>query len=136
MPSDRLSARPMNAIPNRRGLLLGVISAGAVATVGAMPTIAAAEAPDPVFGRIEALKTAEARIDGLRDLGDQATYEEACQAADAAFDELMETPPVTIPGMRALLEFLDEWCGGNNGNFYDYSLLLRSPILAPKETRP
>jgi hypothetical protein len=32
--------------------------------------------------------------------------------------------------MRALLEFLDEWCGGNNGDYFDDSLLLRSPFLA------
>jgi hypothetical protein len=123
----------MNAISNRRGLLLGALTAGAAATVAAMPVIAATETPDPVFAAIEALRAATARIDALRDLGDHATYEEACQAADAAFDELTETPPVTIPGMRALLEFLDEWGGGNNGDFYDYSLLLRSPILAPRE---
>jgi hypothetical protein len=125
----------MNAIPNRRGLLLGALTAGAAASVAAIPAIAAVDAPDPVFGRIDALKTAEARLDAIRDIGDHATYEEACWAADAAFDELTETPPVTLPGMRALLEFLDEWCGGNNGDYYDYSLLLRSPILAPREAQ-
>jgi hypothetical protein len=74
--------------------------------------------------------TAEARIDALRDIDDHAAYEEACLAAEAAFDELTEARPVTIPGMRALLEFLDEWGGGNNGDYYDYSLLLRPPVLA------
>jgi hypothetical protein len=120
----------MNAIPNRRGLLLGALTAGAAASVAAIPAMAAADCPDPIFGAIEALKTAEARIDNLRDMGDHTAYEEACRAADAAFDELAETPPVAIAGMRALLEFLDEWCGGNNGDYYDYSLLLRSPLLA------
>jgi hypothetical protein len=86
--------------------------------------------PDPVFARIEALNAATARIDEIRDIRDHATYEEACRAEDAAFDELTETPPVTLPGMRALLEFLDEWGGGNNGDYYDYSLLLQSPLLA------
>ena len=42
----------MNAISNRRGLLLGAITAGAVASVAAVPAIAAAEAPDPVFGLV------------------------------------------------------------------------------------
>jgi hypothetical protein len=94
-----------------------------------------AEPPDPIFGVIEALKAAEAGINDLRDMGDHAAYEKAADAADAAFDALTETPPTSLPGMRALLEFLDEWCGGNNGDYYDYSLLLRSPILAPREAR-
>ena len=93
----------MSAIPNRRGLLLGAITAGAAVTVAAIPAIAAAKQPDPVFGVIDALQAAEACIEEIRDIGDHAAYEEACRAADAAFDELTETPPVTIPGMRALL---------------------------------
>ena len=66
-----------------------------------------ADAPDPVFAVIEALKAATARIDEIRDIRDHAVYEEACRAEEAAFDELTETPPVTLPGMRALLVFLD-----------------------------
>jgi hypothetical protein len=92
--------------------------------------MAVAECPDPIFGAIHALKIAEARIDGRRDMGDHAAYLDACRAADTTFDELTETPPVTLPGMRALLQFLDEWCGGNNRDYFDYSLLLRSPLLA------
>jgi hypothetical protein len=49
---------------------------------------------------------------------------------DAVLDALTKTPPTTIAGMRALLEFLGEWWGGKNGDYYDYSLLLRSPLLA------
>ena len=122
----------MNAFTDRRTMLrgLGALTAGAVATVAAIPAIAAAKQPDPIFGVIDALKAAEARIDEIRGIGDHAAYEEAGRAADAAFDELTETPPVTIPGMRALLVFLDDWCGGNNGDYFDYSLLLRSPLLA------
>lgn len=44
-----------------------------------------------------------------------------------AFDALTETPRTTLRGMRSLLVFLN---GGNNGDFYGYSLLLRSPGLA------
>jgi hypothetical protein len=119
----------MNAT-DRRTMLRGVLSAGAAATVAAIPAVATAETPDPVFACIETLKAATARIDDLRDTGDRVAYKEACQAERAAFDDLTETPPVTIPGMRALLEFLDEWCGGNNGDYYGYSPLLRSPLLA------
>jgi hypothetical protein len=35
-----------------------------------------------------------------------------------------------VPGMRAPLEFLDEWCSGKDGDYFDYTLLLRSPLLA------
>jgi hypothetical protein len=120
----------MNAIPNRRGLLLGAVTAGAAASVAAIPAIAAAETPDPIFARIEALNAATAHIDEIRDTYDHAAYEEACRTEQAAFDALTETPPTSLPGMRALLEFLDEWGGGNNGDYFDYSRLLRSPLLA------
>jgi hypothetical protein len=120
----------VNAIPNRRGLLLGALSASAAATAASIPAIAAAETPDPVFARIEALNAATAHIDDIRDTADHVSYEEACRTEGAAFDALTETPPTSLPGMRALLEFLDEWGGGNNGDYFDYSLLLRSPLLA------
>jgi hypothetical protein len=119
----------MNAFTDRRTMLRVVLSAGAAA-VAAIPAVAAAETPDPVFAAIEALKAATAHIDDLRGTGDHLAYEEACNAEGAAFDILTETPPTTLPGMRALLVFLDEWCGGNNGDYFDYSLLLRSPLLA------
>ena len=50
----------MNAFTDRRAMLLGALTAGAAATVAAVPAIAASDASDPIFGRIDALKTAEA----------------------------------------------------------------------------
>jgi hypothetical protein len=122
----------MNAFTDRRTTLcgLGALTAGVAATVTAIPAMAAAETPDPVFAAIEALNAATAHIDDIRDTHDHVAYEEACRTEEAAFDALTETPPTSLPGMRALLEFLDEWCGGNNGDYFDYSLLLRSPLLA------
>jgi hypothetical protein len=120
----------MTTTPNRRRLLLGALTAGAAATVAAIPAVVAGETPDPVFATIEALNAATAHIDKIRDTGDRVAYEKACSAERAAFDVLTETPPTTLPGMRALLEFLDEWGGGNNGEYFEYSLLLRSPLLA------
>ena len=120
----------MNASTDRRSMLLSAITAGAAATVAAIPAMAAAETPDPVFAAIEVLSAATAHIDDLRDTGDRVAYKQACDAEGAAFDALTETPPTTLPGMRALLVFLDEWLGGNNGDYFDYSLLLRSPLLA------
>jgi hypothetical protein len=109
---------------------MNAFTASVAAPVTAIPAMAAAETPDPVFAAIEALNAATAHIDDIRDDGDHVAYEEACRAEGAAFDALTETPPTSLPGMRALLEFLDEWGGGNNGNYFDYSLLLRSPLLA------
>jgi hypothetical protein len=122
----------MNAFTDRRTMLcgLGALTAGVAATVTAIPAMAAAETPDPVFAAIEALNAATAHIDDIRDTHDHVAYEEACRTEEAAFDALTETPPTSLPGMRVLLEFLDEWCGGNNGDYFDYSLLLRSPLLA------
>jgi hypothetical protein len=47
---------------NRRRLLVGALAAGAAATVASIPAVAAAETPDPVFARIEALNAATAPI--------------------------------------------------------------------------
>jgi hypothetical protein len=52
----------MNAIPNRRGLLLGALTAGAAAPLAAIPAIAAAEPADPAFSLVEAHKAAWARL--------------------------------------------------------------------------
>lgn len=62
----------MNAFTDRRTMLrgLGALTAGAVATVAAIPAIAAAKQPDPIFGVIDALKAAEARIDEIRGIGE------------------------------------------------------------------
>ena len=122
----------MNAIPNRRRLLLGALTAGAGSTLAAIPAIAAAAAPDPVFGLIEAHKAAWARLLETEDRTDNyEALEEAAGAADAAIDELTATPPTTIAGMRAAIEYLLQLDG-----HVDYlptllrSSLLRSPVLA------
>jgi hypothetical protein len=84
----------MSASPDRRTMLrgLGVLTAGAAATVAAIPAIAATETPDPVFAVIEALTNATAHLDDLRDTGDHLAYEEACRTERAAFDALISGP--------------------------------------------
>ncbi len=82
-----------SAATNRRRLLLGALTAGAAATVAAIPAMAATEQPDPVLARIEALNAATAHFDDIRDTGDRGAYEEACRTEGAAFDALAETPP-------------------------------------------
>jgi hypothetical protein len=124
----------MNAFTDRRSMLLGTITAGAAATVAAIPAMAAAELADDVFAALEAHKAAWARLDGLdeiADLDDYEAYERGSLAADAALDELTATPPTTVAGMRAAIAYLVELDG-----HADYlptlvrSSILRSPLLA------
>jgi hypothetical protein len=128
----------MNAIPNRRGLLLGALTAGAAATVAAMPAIVAAETSDPVFALIEAHKAAfrhylalEEHLGDSEDIAGFKALEEAGRDVDAALDEITTTPPTTVAGMRAVMEYLVELDGHS-----DYlptllrSSLLCSPLLA------
>ncbi len=122
----------MNAIPNRRGLLLGAITAGAAASAVAIPAIAAAEPADPAFGLVEAHKAAWARLletEGRTD--DYEQLEEAGRAVDAAVREIMKTPPTTRAGARAIIEHLVEWDeDGAMATHHYLATLLRSPVLA------
>jgi ABC-type transport system substrate-binding protein len=122
----------MNAFPNRRGLLLGALTAGAAATVAAMPAMAAAETPDPVFALLEAHKAAWARFEE-QDGSSHDAFTAAAGTVDAALDAITSTPPTTVAGMRAVMEYLVELDGHS-----DYlptllrSSILRSPLLADK----
>jgi hypothetical protein len=122
----------MNEIPNRRGLLLGALSAGAAASVAAIPAIATAETPDPAFGLVEAHKAAWARLletEGRTD--DYEQLEEAGRAVDGALREIMKTPPTTRAGARAVIERLVEWDEDGSMETGRYlATLLRSPVLA------
>jgi hypothetical protein len=126
----------MNAFTNRRSLLSGALTAGAAATVAAIPAMAAAESADPVFAAMEAHKAAWARLletknrtDDFDTLEAFHALEAAGGAVDAAFEELTQTSPTTRPGMRAFLEYVHDWIG-ESGYYYDPRLLLRSPLLA------
>jgi hypothetical protein len=122
----------MNAFTDRRAMLRGALTAGAAATVAAMPAIAAASTPDPVLGLVEAHKSAWSRLLEIEDqTDDHETLEEAGRAVDVALNEITTTPPTTVAGMRAVMEYLVELDGHS-----DYlpmllrSSLLRSPLLA------
>ncbi len=122
----------MNAFTDRRSILRGALTAGAAATVAAIPAIAVAEPPDPVFGLVEAHKVAWARLlETEARTNDYETLEEAGGAVDVALNEITTTPPTTLAGMRAVMEYLVELDGHE-----DYlptllrSSILRSPLLA------
>jgi hypothetical protein len=128
----------MNAFTDRRAMLRGALTAGAAATVVAMPAIVAAETSDPVLALIEAHKAAfrhylalEEHLGDSEDLADFEALETAGRAVDVALNEITTTPPTTVAGMRAVMEYLVELDGHS-----DYlptllrSSLLRSPLLA------
>lgn len=57
--------------------------------------------------------------------------EDAARAVDAALDEITATPPTTVAGMRAVMEYL-VGLGGHEDHLPRLlrSSLLRSPVLA------
>ena len=55
------------------------------------------------------------------------TFEDGGRAADAAMYELMNTPPTTLAGMRAIIQYLVDW--DNDSGYYYLPTLLRSPLL-------
>jgi hypothetical protein len=121
---------PMNTLADRRSILRGVLTAASVAAVPA--SVPAAETSDPVFGLLEAHKAAWVRLlETENRTDDYYELEEAARAADAALDEITNTPPTTLAGMRAVIEYLVDLDG-----HADYlptllrSSILRSPLLA------
>jgi hypothetical protein len=122
----------MTVISSRRTVLFGAVTAGAAASVAALAAIAAAGTPDPVFALLEAHKAAWAHLlETEARTNDHEPLEGAARAVDAAIDEITSTPPTTIVGMRAVIEYLTELDGHD-----DYlptllrSSILRSPLLA------
>ena len=97
-------------------------------------------APDPIFDLIEAHRKAWARIVDAHEnlegtLSKEAfTFEIKARGSkvDDAKNELLKTPPQTLVGARAIIEYLIEWDKENDPETsYEYlSTLLRSPIFA------
>jgi hypothetical protein len=92
-----------------------------------MNAIPGIEKADAIFGLMTAHKAAWARFMEL-DERDHETFEKGGRAADAAMAKLMKTPPTTLAGMRAIIQYLVDWV--NDSGYYYLPTLLRSPILA------
>ena len=96
--------------------------------------------PDPIFDLIEAHRTAWARIadayGNLQGALSEGEFTSEIEARDSEFDDaknkLLKTPPATLIGARAIIEYLIEWDKENDPETsYEYlSTLLRSPIFA------
>jgi hypothetical protein len=119
------NSTPMPAEATRRCFLsqaAGVAAGGAVLALATIPPASAIAAPaspqDPVFGLIEAHRTARAAylvaLDGqnrLDAIGDRSRdwVAEAQYETDAdAFAALIETAPTTFAGLVAWASYLDE----------------------------
>ena len=129
---------------NRRAVLAGALAAfPAVAGAASLAASPAAAAADPIFAAIERHKTAWTAFVETVDLlnsveGEQEGSDEEirCMEANAAANDALEaflaTPPMTLAGLRAALEYVVEVDGGcmldNGGRIAE--TLLRSPALA------
>jgi hypothetical protein len=97
--------------------------------VTATPALAAPTEPDPVIGLMEAHRTAWARYIELEDDIPWATEQAVAEAADAALDEILRTPPPPRAVLQYLSELDSDGSGFEMGGRY-LPTLLRSPLLA------
>jgi hypothetical protein len=119
----------VNELADRREMLRGLLTVGAMASVVIIPAIGAEETSDPVHALITARKATWARFEGI-DLVDDEALEEMGRAADAALDEITNTPPRTLAGMRAVMEHLVDLDGHSDSlPTLLRSSILRSPLL-------
>ena len=140
-------SNPTMSATTRRAVLSGVLAVGAIGAAmasAAAPSLAAA--PDPIFDLIEAHRTAWARIADAHEKHDEGTLSKEAFTSEIearwselvdAKNQLLKTPPATLVGARAIIEYLIEWDKENDPETsYEYlSTLLRSPIFAQEEAR-
>jgi hypothetical protein len=101
----------------------GVAAGSAVLALAMIQPVSAVAAPastlDPVFGLIEAHRTAQAaylvalaehtRLDRLGDPDAYLISEAPCDAQNDAFSDLIETAPTTFAGLVAWATYLDQF---------------------------
>jgi hypothetical protein len=122
---SQIDSQKADGVPTRRHFLSQAAGVGAGATVLALATIPPASALavpvsplDPVFGLIEAHRTAQAALlvalaeqNRLERIGDPTAYLVSDAEAEAqinAFVELIETAPPTLAGLQAWAAYLGE----------------------------
>lgn len=106
---------------DRRTFLRQLVAASALALPVAAAAAAHADADDPIFAAIERHRRLEAefsRVCGITDevaaaeegrtitAADEQVYERVSDAADTGLDALVETVPVTVAGVRAMLAYV------------------------------
>jgi hypothetical protein len=129
---------------HRRAVLAGALAAfPAVSAAASLVAPPAAAAADPIFAAIERHKTAWTafvetvdllnNVEGEQDGSEEEIrYMEASAAANDALEAFLATPPMTLAGLRAALEYVvevDSGCMLDNGGRIAETLL-RSPALA------
>ena len=169
MIANKLAQRPaapeIPASPTRRAALTAAASglaarAAPIALAGPAPAaggLRAASAHDPIFAVIEAHRAAWGRfeeatggVDSVataqagRVVGDddEARYAESSQAEQDALDAFLSTPPTSLAGLRAALDYAASFKGGEFDEFAPAFLrtLAGSPALTgegqPKSDAP
>ena len=121
--SDNSTTMPAEATRRRFLTQAAGVAAGAsvlalAITPPAWAVAAPAGLPDPVFGLIEAHRTARAvhlaaleeqtRLDRIGDRSSDWIAEKPCHADMDAFNDLIETAPTTFAGLQAWASYLDE----------------------------
>ena len=142
MPNRTVRASATALPKSRRAALSLFAAAPAVAILGGA-AIASSAGPDPVFSAIERHKEAHRAFEEAIRRTDEVAAEQqgreitqaerdadaAASAAESeALDALLELPPVTAAGMRAVLEHVSSL---DDGYYLDAlaPTLLRSPLL-------
>jgi hypothetical protein len=132
--------------PSRRAIIAAMPAAAIAGAALAIPAVAAA-AIDPVFPALVrqqaawdefgrycgAVDEVAAEQDGYEITdADRAAYETASDAETAACDALCATPPTTLAGLRAAIEWMLHYDRGFLPDATDAFLvtLLSSPLLA------
>jgi hypothetical protein len=89
---------------------------------------------DSIFDEIEAHSLAWALLVEIDDMKprDEQLYRRANQVSERTHRRLLATPPTTLAGMRAIIEYLIKWDEHSEPETsYEYlSTLLLSPIFA------
>jgi hypothetical protein len=148
MPNATVRANAPALPSDRRAFLRGALTIGALA-VTAIPALADAEEPDPVFAQIERHRRAAARFEeavGLMDKpddqispADQAEFDRVSEEEESAMAEFLDPPPTTPAGLIAAIQYLAEPdVGMRLGLQQDFEnpfvALARSPVLAGAES--
>ena len=121
---------------SRRALVAGLVAAPvattavasvAVETSGIIPVVFQPQA-DPIFAAIARHRAAFAALENINEVSEPAAYAAAQRELLGAHDDLFATEPQTISGCKALVDFLLEDAGVEDGLGLD--LLSRALVAA------
>ena len=93
---------------SRRALVAGLVCLPAI-------TSAAGTSVDPIFAAIARHRAAFAALESINEVSEPAAYAAAQRELLGSHDDLFATEPQTISGCKALVDFLLEDAGAEDG---------------------